>query len=322
MCNICILFAVLLGASIARQQVLVSAELRDILKLCDYVNCDPRSDPKFQHQEILPHATYKLMTAGVPQIFWDDVRSGKFFHRGRTISKECRRELETISTGLSDDESFAYSFIDASGKTPAAMLRSTMTAMGDYDQCLAIDSHGLRGKYCMMDMFAMKQANVSTGKVDLGRVSKFSGFPHWTSMCFPSGCHEGEMREALADLMRPYGMKVAGDFSCDTARDISWINRMSNMTRMQVLAGLLVFGFATLVALCTAHDFYNRFLFGNITAHDPILPQPEAMKSLSMLESAHKLLYSKPLPFDILVFEFIKVCVILPVSPFIFAPSY
>ena len=317
MCNICVLFAVLLGACIARQQILVSAELRDILKLCDYVSCDPQSDPDFKHQEILPDANYKLISAGLPQIFWDDVRSGTFFKRTTVISNSCKNELVAISDGLSKDESFAYLFIDASGKTPAGVFRSTVTTMGDYDQCLSIHSNdGLKGKYCMIDMFAMKKAaaNGSSSRVDLGRVSIFSGFPHWTAMCFPAACGEQEMQSALAELMRPYGMKIAGDFSCDTAQDISWTSRLTSMTKMQVVAAVLVIGFVALVTACTAHDFYNRFVFGNVTAHDPLLPQSETLKSLSMLESSRKLLYSKPMSYEVMVFELVKVCVIIPVS--------
>lgn len=330
MCNICILFSVLLGASVvSRLSILpvVSGELRDILKLCDYVNCDANTDPRFSQQSIRPDANYKIISAGLPQIFWDDVRRGEFYSRGGGVSTRCRRQLEIIANGLSNDQSFAYGFIDASGKSPAGTLRSTMTSMGDYDQCLGIhhvdaaSGESFTGKYCMIDMFSMRWDNNSSDndnknnkKIDLSRVSVFSGFPHWTAMCLPSACKEQEMQSALADLMRPYGMKVDGEFSCDTADEISWINRIKNMTMHQVIAAVLVVSFLAFVSACTAHDVYNKYIFGNISAFDPIIPQSDTLKSFSMLESSNKLLYSKAMSYEVMIFEMMKVGIVLSVS--------
>jgi hypothetical protein len=185
----------------------------------------------------------------------------------------------------------------------------------------AASGESLTGKFCMIDMFSMRWDNNSSAdgknkkkKIDLSKVSVFSGFPHWTAMCLPSACKEQEMQSALADLMLPYGMKVDGDFSCDTADEISWINRIKNMTMHQVIAAVLVVSFLAFVSACTAHDVYNKYIFGNISAFDPIIPQSDALKSFSMLESSNKLLYSKPMSYEVMIFEMMKVGIVLSVS--------
>ena len=327
MCNICTFFAILLGGLVLRSPV--SAHLSDILKLCDYVGCDAASEDPMHQLDRRPDADYRFLMGGLSQIFWDDVRSGDFMEQNSDLlSQECKTQLNLIARGIQESRSLAYSFVDASGKAPPGILRATMTAVGDYDQCLGIEdsSSGVSGRYCMIDVFALRNESTSNQshstrvkagdqQVDLSRVSVFSGFPFWSALCLPSGCEAREMQPAIARLMLPYAFKVAGDFSCDTRHEVSWSHRITHMTGKQVVAAQIVAGLLGFVLLCTVADVYQRCCdLGLLSPAAPRLPSlPPIVRSVSAFESSVNLLFSKPMKYEVAVFELVKIFIIVPV---------
>ena len=331
MCNLCTLFAIVLAAA-AWHPLLVSGDLRDILKLCDYVDCNDTAVVSHEDAQRHPDATYKFISGGFAQIFWDDVRSGRHVlsqehgqhhhqqqqRHEHMLSSECKLQLKAIATGIDRNERLAFAFVDASGKAPPGILRATMTSIGDYDQCLAIDGVDVRsgvhlqGKYCMIDVFALRNnsrdsSDIVGDRVDLSHVSTFRGFPFWSSLCVPSACSPSDLKPSLERLANEYSLKVAGDFTCDTRRDVSWISRVMNMRKEQVTAALLVSSFLAMVGLGTAADVAGRLW----PQRSPQAPQ--LLHSLSVLQSWNSLVYSKRMKYEVLVFEVIKLFVIIPV---------
>lgn len=341
MCNICVLFAILVATSFSigprspgashSSSFLVHAELTDILKLCDHdVDCDHADhDPQPITAPEQEAATYKLLSAGVSQVFWDAVlrrQNGSSPSPSSPldmVSRECRQQLVAVSSGIASADPGALSFVDASGKAPPGVLRATMTSIGDYDQCLAIryDEEGggavLEGKYCMVDVFAVRRpastSSTSRKKVDLGRVSVFAGFPHWSAVCVPAACGERELQSLMHAILRPFGARtLGGAVSCDTAADTSWSHRLAAMTAGQVVALASLSAFLAFVIGCSAVDACSRWWWpskGHVTGTQ------SRLRSFSVIESGHRLFYSRtPMTYEVLVFELTKVCVIVPVS--------
>ena len=293
----------------------VSCKLQDSIKTCHDVSCDPETGALPSD----PTHNYKFMTAGVPQIFWDEVRSGALIN-STTLSATCKSELLMVSEAMAHDEEWAYHFIDSSGKTPAGLFRSTLTAIGDYDQCLRIGNKmtagRVTGKYCMIDMFPITHQNRSGETFDLSRASVFRIYPFWNALCLPAGCGEQEIKTHLQSLMKPYSIKVIGDITCDTTDDISFRNRLLNMTSKQIISMFFVISIVGVVLACTLHQIWNHFILNfedelpAVLIQIPKIPQSEFLKSLSLLESSRKIFYSKPSNYDALVFDIVKLVVI------------
>ncbi|GIX85751.1 nose resistant to fluoxetine protein 6 [Caerostris extrusa] len=79
------------------------------------------------------------------------------------VTASCRRDVLKLLVGLRELKTWAFSFIDSSGKIVDGMLGGTMSTLGEYDQCLGIEAldTGRRnknkkvmftGKYCAVDL--------------------------------------------------------------------------------------------------------------------------------------------------------------------------
>lgn len=286
----------------------VSADLSEVLKTCKDVSCEEDSNDDDDTVEMANDASGKRLTwvtGGLPHIFWQAVTTGSFFNQSSTLT-ECEQELVMISEGMQRNEEWAYHFPDSSGKASPGLLRSTITSMGDYDQCLDIHhaSKGITGMYCMIDLFHVKM-RVGKGKLALHQVSLPEDHPHMASLCLPSACRLQQVQQMIRILLKPYLIRVKGVVHCDTGTSISWSSRLSNLTRMQIASLILLSTIVIAVFSCTGIHAYKRFSLPNDNKSDNLI------HSLSMVTSAGKLFYSKPWTFESLVFDSLKTNIIV-----------
>ena len=280
----------------------VTAELSDIIKLCRNVSCEVDAEYE-EFPTTDPDRSFQWMAAGLPYIFWNAVRTGSLFNQ-TTLSQECQRQLVSVSDGMQRDEEWAFHFVDAAGKTPAGLLKATVTAIGDYDQCLDIHYDGIEGMYCMLDMHHLKK-KTSPKQLALSRVVVFGGYPFYSSLCLPSSCETKEVQQAVKNLLKPFLIKVAGDISCDTREQMSWTSRFTNLTKKQIISLTAIACILIAVAFATGLDVYCR-----LTSEQIMPPQSQLLKSLSLIDSTRRLLYAKPWKFEILVFDGLKLFIV------------
>lgn len=278
-----------------------TAKLSDILKTCRDVSCDPDDGSTVSYD---PDRLFQWMAAGLPMIFWQAVRSHSLFNQ-TSLSTGCKSQLTRISNDLQQSKEWAYQFVDSSGKTPSGLLRATITAIGDYDQCLEINNYGVQGKYCMIDMHHLKSEAGAKDEMVLNEKVVFVGYPCLSALCVPAACDKSEIQVSVKHLLRPYMIKVAGDINCDTKESTSWSHRLRKLTFKQVISIVLVSVIIASVVTCTWIDLYHRFILQG--QQDPGL-----LSSLSFLSASRRLFYSKPTKnFEILVHEIGRFAMIL-----------
>lgn len=275
-----------------------NAILSDIIQLCNFVGCE--SEGYDNASTLNPEQNYKWMAAGLPLIFWDAVQSGSLFNQS-IFSPACRDQLKVVRDGLLQDGDWAYKFIDSAGKTPAGLFRSTTATYGDYDQCLSIDSHGILGRYCMMDTYHLKK-KTNLGQLNLSQRSSDFGYPFYATLCLPAVCTAPEIQEATRYLLKPHMIKVAGHVHCDTAEEISWYHKMTHLTGKQIAAMVMISVILFLTIIATGIDYISR--------REPTLKQDNAFHAMSIRSVSRKLFYAKPYTFEILLFDTLKLILI------------
>ncbi|KAI1303726.1 hypothetical protein HDE_02215 [Halotydeus destructor] len=233
---------------------------------------------------------FKLISGGVPQILWEqiaDLRTGKSdIGETYSISSACADSLVNVSIGLDGVYEWAYRMVDSSGKTPSGFFESTITAVGDYNECLDVHTPDLDGQYCMADLFPLKthaqhatwpgpsrEERAATGKVNLGDIPYAKGMSFNFALCVPSKCQAEEVRNVLNVLLEPYLLRPLGAISCDTKDSISYGTRLSNFTTHQLVSLLIITSIVAMVLIGTTYQFalkvWTYQQTGNFTAKTP-----------------------------------------------------
>lgn len=133
---------------------------------------------------------------------------------------------------------FSHQVVDSSGKTPSGFMEATVTSLGDYDECLEIQSpksiqDDIRGKYCLIDIFPMgyrnRQKGRKDGKITLNQMQHFNSSAYYFGLCFPSKCSTIDVKKIVSHVLKPYPLMVEGDITCDTQEENSLIHRLKNI---------------------------------------------------------------------------------------------
>ena len=112
--------------------------------------------------------------------------------------------------------------VDSSGKTPSGFIESTVTSLGDYDECIELKSppkDDVQGKYCLIDIFPIGYKNHqqrNDGKISLNSMQHFNSSAYYFGICFPSKCSVQDVRTLVKHVLKPYPLMVEGDLTCDT----------------------------------------------------------------------------------------------------------
>ncbi|KAI1303712.1 hypothetical protein HDE_02212 [Halotydeus destructor] len=267
----------------------VICEFSDILKLCDSEDCEVPEVKLLQVNTTDEHRKrmFTLITAGVPQILWQQVRDMRIgevdIGKNLSISSQCADSLVKVSKGLDELYEWAFRMIDSSGKTPSAFFESTITSIGDYNECLDIRAPSFDGQYCMPDLFPLKtkrqhttwpgpsrQERAASGRVNLGDIAVFKGMSFNFGLCVPSSCQAEEVRNVLAVVLEPYLLKPAGALTCDTKKSISYETRLSNLTKLQIYSICFITGILITIASVSTYHIskmvWNYRLTGTFSA--------------------------------------------------------
>ncbi|XP_067940094.1 nose resistant to fluoxetine protein 6-like [Watersipora subatra] len=100
------------------------------------------------------------------------------------ITSECADQLTETLDSLLDGELWAVQIFDAWGKPEAGILASDFNWLGDYPECMSLNSTDIRGRYCT----GSHQVTTSTGGQNVT-------IPYQLGLCVPSACNAHDAAE-------------------------------------------------------------------------------------------------------------------------------
>ena len=224
--------------------------------------CAPGVGNCFTNQSFTGEEYYrsalKLMSGGIFQLMIENLDD---VIKGSDISAECSASLRATKQGIFAGRHDDFMMLDASAKMPNSLLDSTVTSLGDFDECLAIQTNGHIGKYCVVDLFPLRpEEHVWRPNIlHFGKYSFFNGTSYFFGLCFPSTCSENEVRSLTRETVKNHPFSVNGDVSCVTKEDISIINRLLSLSKEQVISILVIGSFVAAVVVASLLDSL-RFL--------------------------------------------------------------
>ncbi|KAF8782092.1 Nose resistant to fluoxetine protein 6 like protein [Argiope bruennichi] len=197
------------------------------------------------------------------------------------VSASCRRDVLKLLIGLRDIKTWAFSFIDASGKIIDGMLQGTMSSLGEYDQCVnttAVDDKRGKnfgkamfvGQYCAIDVKPPLPAKRNYYKLNepleelrefskggnvINEAAKTAQFFQFLSMrygiCVPSGCSPADIQEALNSLTKENYINATVK-RCELKQDYEYTPLI-----IGVMTAMCFFGFMMLVG--SLIDMYHYY---------------------------------------------------------------
>nr|XP_042908305.1 uncharacterized protein LOC122271368 [Parasteatoda tepidariorum] len=125
---------------------------------CHSLDIDPEEIPKeselharqfwMQADKDLKTAVSKIIRKAMPVVMKEIYK--------KDISTTCLSTLLQFTSALKQSKKWAYLMLDSSGRIPEGFLQGTVTSMGNYDECLAINVNEtklkLRGQYCTIEI--------------------------------------------------------------------------------------------------------------------------------------------------------------------------
>jgi hypothetical protein len=209
----------------------------------------------------------KLLTGGIIQLLYENLEQ---VIKTSQVSAQCQTSLRQTGDGLLSGENLDFKILDASAKIPSSFLESTVTSLGDYDECLSITNHDYIGKYCMVDVFPLRPQE-HTWKPELlhlGKYSFFNGTAYFFGLCFPSTCSKSDVRSLTQSVLKDHPLSVEGDVTCVTRDDVNLINRLLSISIGQAISIIVIVAFASAVGCAS---FLDSFRFIGFDIH-PFLP--------------------------------------------------
>lgn len=245
-----------------------TSDLNVILRICDPTsglgNCF--TNESYTGKEYYRKAL-KLISGGIFQLLIENLEN---VIKVSKVSSTCATGLQKTKDGIMSGKHKDFQMLDASAKMPSSFLESTITSMGDYDECLAVDNHGFTGKYCMVDVFPLRPQEHVWRKdiLHFGKYSFFNGTAYFFGLCFPSTCSEDDVRSLTQNVLKDHPLSVTGEVSCVTREDVSLLNRILSITIGQAISILLIGSFVAAVGFASFLDSF-RFIGYDIETHIP-----------------------------------------------------
>ncbi|KAI1298484.1 hypothetical protein HDE_04186 [Halotydeus destructor] len=265
----------------------VRGDVDIITRLCKFQDCfnldenDARYTGLAYNKKLI-----QLFSSGISQLLFEDVDK-LLISLGSEITPSCVKQLKQVSNSMDLGDEWAFRFLDASGKTPAAFLEGTVSSFGDYDECLDISSHNtdgaISGKYCMVDIFPRRpKKDLTPGRISLATPQHFNASAYYIGLCFPSACTVPDVRVLVKKVLEPFPLLVQGDLHCDTHETNSYLHLAKNI-RIGPFISLIFLGCVfTAVAWGSLHHLLK---WNDAT---------EMQKGFSVFDNVHKLFYVAP----------------------------
>ncbi|XP_016995112.2 nose resistant to fluoxetine protein 6 [Drosophila takahashii] len=165
----------------------------------------------------------------------------------------CLADLAQFMGGLTSGQFWALKMIDAWGSIPSGYLFGNLVDMGNYEECLRVDStisetHSIQGKYCFMELPIYKWLGLTA---DLLKVTNMK-----TALCFPSSCSASVMETFLKQLFQrilgvsdPSNLFSISEETCKVKETEAWDG-------LTIFTIVLMSAFATTVIGCTLYDYF------------------------------------------------------------------
>ncbi|XP_063927525.1 nose resistant to fluoxetine protein 6-like [Zophobas morio] len=178
-------------------------------------------------------------------------------------SQKCQQQLgEFVRNWALNENSWALQMMDATSKVPSGILNYNFAEMGDFQQCVQIETSGtttetILGKYCLGYVsFGNETSNKS--KIDTSSIRTTSVLPQaptW-ALCLPNGCTSDDANlignAVLRALFQQDQIRVDfSDFLCQTTNDVNPSLTIDAIAAITILAILV----AT-VLVSTFYDIY------------------------------------------------------------------
>ncbi|KAL1491689.1 hypothetical protein ABEB36_012250 [Hypothenemus hampei] len=180
-----------------------------------------------------------------------------------TDDPECVSQYQLFYDNLlknsTDKDNWALQMVDASAKPPAGILELNFIWMGNYDQCLKINSptSKVKGKYCLATLFAnsddlneteeeLKTLRVYLESVKDGDLSSLLSSLFSIGLCVPDQCTDSFIQKVLKDVLT-----VSWNVTCQTKEQL---DEPLDGGAIAVIC-FFVF-FALLIALSTSYDLW------------------------------------------------------------------
>ncbi|XP_065204696.1 nose resistant to fluoxetine protein 6-like [Planococcus citri] len=74
------------------------------------------------------------------------------FRMDYNVNNECKRDFERFQLHLKNQSMWAIKMKESSEWPLGGILSGTVNYMGNYDECLDISSHGVKGQYCLVEV--------------------------------------------------------------------------------------------------------------------------------------------------------------------------
>lgn len=180
----------------------------------------------------------KFFLQSPSQYIWSQVANGSVAEK--SISPACYSQLSEISSAIKSERLWPYQFIDSSANLPSGFLDGTLSSLGDYDQCLAIESPSqgtvIRGSYCMVKFTRAKRTYSSPVENEIADgLFLYSAIPLSVAICLPDACtSERDIRSLLAPASQFAQVSQTHEIICDSSESDS--RRLFTLTWSQLVA--------------------------------------------------------------------------------------
>ena len=157
-----------------------------------------------------------LFSTGLTRTIWSGIDTKVL---KRELSSNCSISLQQVLNGLYHGSKWSYSLIDAGGKFPSGVLDGTFTSIGDYDQCLDLesndendnpnydevdDSNLFHGKHCMMKFTFNNLKNSEISVLLKNMLPLLGNYTLNLGTCFPSACSNTDIEIIIRNGMPIY----------------------------------------------------------------------------------------------------------------------
>lgn len=202
----------------------------------------------------------------------------------RNVSAPCLSSLLQLTFALRQTKLWAFQMIDASGKLPVGFLKGTMTALGNYEECINIDINERRlkvqGQYCLVDVTpplpkwrpfmslhlpVPELMNISSPDSVITYISRFAHNLYIasikTGLCVPSSCSKDDADKLVQILPEMTGLNWKFSVNrCETKESFQF----------STLQTFIVYAFTSIMVLVLIGTLTDLFI-GRRTAEKHVL---------------------------------------------------
>ncbi|KAH0564337.1 nose resistant to fluoxetine protein 6-like [Cotesia glomerata] len=197
------------------------------------------------------------------------------------VSAQCRKDSELFKRELRKMSLWAVKMYDATAKIPSGLLSGNVNQLGDFDECLSVNSPAedqlygqITGQYCLVYL----QINIDKSRPDLTylhrlthshyafrsnltdpghRVPRFSTV-NW-AVCAPASCSPQDVETSFKDKLAKYTTGTGLDVTIRVDREMCQVQRTKSLPIATIIVGIFFAGVIILSIVSAVCDHYNVY---------------------------------------------------------------